>query len=123
MKRMTTLLFAVATAGLLMGFSPQQEAPPAEKEAAPAEAAPAEAAPAEAAPAEAAPAEAAAPAAVTCKKYVECTCALDKAGCKDAKAAYKGKTAEDCSAEFTEKVQPKLDELATKGEEVPAKCQ
>ena len=108
MKRMTTLLFAVATAGLLMGFSPQQEAPPAEKEAA---------------PAEAAPAEAAAPAAVTCKKYVECTCALDKAGCKDAKAAYKGKTAEDCSAEFTEKVQPKLDELATKGEEVPAKCQ
>jgi len=132
-----------------MGFGPQQEAPPAEKEAAPAEAAPAEApaeaapaeAPAEAAPAEAAPAEAApaeapaeaaeaaAPAAaVTCKKYVECTCALakdsgDKASCKDAKTAYKGKAADDCSADFTAKVQPQLDELTANGGTLPAKCQ
>ena len=147
MKRFTTLLLAMATAGLLMGFGPQQEAPPAEKEAAPAEAAPAEAAPAEAeappaeaapaeaapaeaapaeaeaAPAEAAPAEAAAP--VTCKKYVECTCALakasgDKAACKDAKTAYKGKAAEDCSADFQSKVQPQLDGMAA--DAVPAKC-
>ena len=126
MKQLTLIACLMMSFVLFTGFttSPEQEAPPAaEAPAAEAPAAEAPAAEAPAAPAAEAPAAPAAEAApVTCKKYVECTCALakasgDKDACKAAKTAAKVEGM-DCNAAFVT-----LSATFTEGQELPARCQ
>ena len=127
MKQLTRIACLMMSFALFTGFttSPEQEAPPAAEAPAaeaPAAEAPAAEAPAAEAPAAEAPAAEAPAAPVTCKKYVECTCALakasgDKAACKAAKTAAKA-DGMDCNAAFVT-----LSATFTEGQELPARCQ